>query len=889
VSPSIHRRVVITGLGVVAPNGIGKAAFWRACIAGRSGVRDITLFDASALPTRIAGEIPDFDPEALGLTPEECMHMDRGTQLAIAAANLAIQDANLVSALTEEERASTGVCMGAAMAFVAEGERLWAKLTSHGTRHLQTIIDDIVSDTAFLTNSSAAAIAAHHQLHGPSMVISTGCSAGADAIGQAFWTIQEGGADRMLAGGTDSAISYAGINVFSVMGALSTRNEEPARASRPYDAGRDGFVMAEGAGVLLLEERDLALARGAHIYAELAAFVSNSNAYHMTALPANGVPLQQLLTKALDEAAMTPDQLDYISAHGSSTLANEVAETSAYKATFGERAHRIPISATKSLIGHSQGAAGAIETLVTALAVDQQLLPPTINLDTADAECDLDYVPNVARRSRVHVALTHSSGFGGVNAALILVRRDDGRTGVAPAAEGSLLELAPDGSLRGAARRADEAGRAVEYERPHGFVANGGRSGARYEKRRVVITGLGTVAPNGIGNDAFWDATRQGLSGIKAISRFPTYDLPIGVAGEVSNFSLDDVMDRKLANRTDRMTHFAFAAIQEALSDAGLVLEQEDPQRMGAVIANTQGGMEFIMNQIAAIYTRGPRAMSAYSAIAWLQVANIGHSSIHFGFQGHCKTPVNDAVGGLDALGIAFGAIARGAADVLITGGCEALLHPYFLVVQARKGYCATGDDPCAYRPFDRRAAGFVLAEGAGICILEEYEHARQRGAHVYGEIIGFGQTNDANGLLPPGSDGKYYARAMRVAMRQAGITAEDIAYVSLDGRGVPSSDRGEVAALRATFGSALDLPVSVPRSMIGHSYAAAGALDTITALLALQHGLIPPTINCEELDASYGLNLVRGEARPLSQPVVLLGGRGIGGANTVIAIRKSG
>ena len=425
MSFTTSRRVVITGLGVLAPNGIGKEAFWQACLAGRSGIRQISRFDASTLPTRIAGEIPDFNPEARGLTPEECIHLDRSTQLAIAAANLALQDAHLINALTEEERDRTGVFMGAAMASIEEGESLWVQLTHGGTQPLGAITEDIwFSDSLFLNNASAAAIAAHHQLHGPSTVISTGCSAGADAIGQAFWAIQEGQAERMLAGGTDSSISYTGINVFSIMGALSTRNEDPQRASRPYDAGRDGFVMAEGAGVLLLEERDLALARGAHIYAELISFTSNSNAYHMTALPADGTPLQQLLRQALAEADITPAQLDYINSHGSSTPPNEVAETMAYKAVFGEQAYRIPISATKSMIGHTQGAAGAIEAIVTALVIQEQVLPPTINQELADPQCDLDYVANEARRSAVNIALTHSSGFGGVNTALILKRVD---------------------------------------------------------------------------------------------------------------------------------------------------------------------------------------------------------------------------------------------------------------------------------------------------------------------------------------------------------------------------------------------------------------------------------------------------------------------------------
>lgn len=274
-----------------------------------------------------------------------------------------------------------------------------------------------------MPHAAALSIAAHHHLHGPATVISTGCSAGADAIGQAFWTIQEGRADRMLAGGSDSSISYTGMDVFCVMGALSTHyNEVPERASRPYDNARDGFVMAEGAAVLLLEERELALARGAHIYAELITFTSNSNAYHMTALPPDGSPLQQLITTALHEARITPEDLDYINSHGSSTLPNEGAETAAYKAVFGERAYHIPISATKSMIGHSQGAASAIETVVTALVLEHQVIPPTINQEQRDPACDLDYVPNVARPTTVNVALTHSSGFGGVNSVLILTR-----------------------------------------------------------------------------------------------------------------------------------------------------------------------------------------------------------------------------------------------------------------------------------------------------------------------------------------------------------------------------------------------------------------------------------------------------------------------------------
>lgn len=416
----MQRRVVITGLGVLAANGTGKENFWQACLSGRSGIRRITRFDASNLLTQIAGEIQDFDPYAFGLTAEENANLDRGTQLALTAANFAVEDAGFPNTLSETERETMGVCIGTAMASVDEGENSWLKLTRQGTQTLTAMPASINTTKLVMTYIPSAAIAAHHQLYGPCSTIATGCSAGSDAIGQAYWTIQEGRADRMLAGGTDSAINAISINAFSVMKALSTRNDEPERASRPYDGARDGFVMAEGAGVLLLEERETAIARNAHIYAEIITFASNCNAYHMTALPDDGMPLQQLLRQALEETGIVGEQVGYINAHGSSTLPNEVAETAAYKAVFGAHAYHIPISATKSMIGHSQGAASAIETIVTALALERQVLPPTINQEQVDPRCDLDYVPNVPRNATFDIALTHSSGFGGVNSVLVL-------------------------------------------------------------------------------------------------------------------------------------------------------------------------------------------------------------------------------------------------------------------------------------------------------------------------------------------------------------------------------------------------------------------------------------------------------------------------------------
>jgi len=406
--------------------------------------------------------------------------------------------------------------------------------------------------------------------------------------------------------------------------------------------------------------------------------------------------------------------------------------------------------------------------------------------------------------------------------------------------------------------------------------------------RRVVITGLGVIAPNGIGKEAFWHATSNGISGIKPLQRFSTHDLPVQVAGEASDFQVEQYLERKLVNRTDRVTHMALAAAQEAIQDAQLALEHEQPQRVGTVIANTMGGVDYVIRQMEALHVRGPRAMSAYTAIAWLQVANAGQISVRYGLQGYCKAPVNDLAGGLDAPGVAYRAIQRGAADVIIAGGCEALLNPSMLLLMAQSGCCVLGDDPRAYRPFDRRAAGLILAEGAGVCILEEYEHALHRGAPIYGELVGYAQTNDAHSLLASPTDGSRYARAMCEVMKEANLRAADIGYFSLDGRATHEADAVEADALNRAFGPDIDtLPISIPRSMLGHSFAAAGAIDTITALLALRYGTIPPTINCEQFDPRYRLNPVREAGMPLTQPAVLLGGRSLNGANCVLAIKK--
>lgn len=868
-----RRRVAITGLGILSPNGCGKEAFWEACLQGRSGVRTITRFDTSALTTRIAGEISDFSPASYGLSAFECDFLDLSTQFAVAAANLAMEDAGLASTvLQEDELEKTGVYLGTAMASVERGEAIWQRLAEEASLASPWPLQERELTTFLLSYAPSTAVAAHHCLRGPCLTISTGCSSGADAIGQAFWQIQEGCVDRMLAGGCDSALSAFGLSAFNVMHALSTRNDAPAQASRPYDASRDGFVLSEGAAVLVLEERELALARGAHIYAEIVAFSSNGNAYHMTALPDDGAPLQALLREILREAPTSPALPGYINAHGSSTLLNDVAETVAYKGVFGSEAYHIPISSTKSLIGHTQGAASAIETAVTALALDRQILPPTINLETPDPQCDLDYVANVARPlpsdQPLDLALTHSSGFGGVNTALMLARHTVSAAKAASTGE-QHLEIASPSSAR------------------HPAVLSAYRPSTR---RRVVITGIGLIAPGGIGKEAFWQSVCAGRRAIEPLAYQQEEKQRSWQVGQVKNFRVEEYIERKLARRTDRVTHFTLAAVQEALQDARVHLEQEDPRRIGAVIATTFGGVEYATRQVEQFHTRGPRFVSPYAAIAWLHVANVGQVSVRYGLQGYSKAPASDLSSGLDALGMAYNAIQRNAADILVAGGSEAPLHPHALrVLSASLPLCQNGEE---YRPFDQRASGLQIAEGSGICILEEYEHALRRGATIYGEIVGYAQTcSPRNAATSEPPDITAYTRALQLVLDEAGLTPAEIACAYLDGRALPDWDISEVNALRRVFGPDFEtLMCSVPRTQFGHTLAAAGALDTICALLALQEGLIPPTSGCQEPGHRFylpGLVTRQAQRQPKHASSVLLSARSLGGSHTCLALTR--
>ena len=402
-------RVVITGLGAVTPIGIGKEKFWEALKAGTNGVGRITHFDPTGYTAQIAGEIPDFDP-AQFIDKKELKRMDRYTHFALAAAKLAVEDAQLKD--IDSER--TGVFVGAGIGGMNTLHNQYEKLFSKGPSRISPFFIPMM-----IGNMAAGNIAIAFKLQGPCECIMTACASGTNCIGNAFKAIQYGEVDVMLAGGSEAAISPAGVAGFASMKALCTdHNDDPAHASRPFDKNRNGFIMGEGAGIVVLERLDKALARGAHIYAEVVGYGRNDDAYHITTPAPGGITQATCMKLAIDDAGLKPEEIDYINAHGTSTQFNDRSETEAIKNLFGEHAYKLAVSSTKSMTGHMLGAAGGVEAIATILSIEKDIVPPTINYETPDEGLDLNYVPNEAQARTVNVAISNSFGFGGHNACL---------------------------------------------------------------------------------------------------------------------------------------------------------------------------------------------------------------------------------------------------------------------------------------------------------------------------------------------------------------------------------------------------------------------------------------------------------------------------------------
>jgi len=408
-----NRRVVITGLGAITPIGNEVETFWSNLKNGISGIRRIQTFDTSRYDCQIAGEVRDFDPKPFFKNPKDIRRTDRFTQLAMAAAKMALDDSGIdVEKLKRRDRFGVIVSSGIGGLKTLQDQHN-ILLTKGPSRNSPFTIPMLIS------NMASGLISMEYGLRGPNMCIVTACATSNNAIGESWRIIKFGDADIFLAVGSDASVFAIGLAGFSAMKALSTRNDEPERASRPFDRDRDGFVISEGAGIVVVEELEHAKARGAKIYCELTGYGLSADAYHMTAPPADGDGAVRAMQMALEHAGISPEQVDYINAHATSTDIGDICETRAIKKVFGEYAHKVPISSTKSMTGHLLGGAGGVEMAACALAIRDSVIPPTINLENPDEECDLDYTPNVAREKTVRVALNNSFGFGGHNATLV--------------------------------------------------------------------------------------------------------------------------------------------------------------------------------------------------------------------------------------------------------------------------------------------------------------------------------------------------------------------------------------------------------------------------------------------------------------------------------------
>src|SRR5262245_47515580 len=409
-----QRRVVVTGLGLVSPLGTGVQKNWDALMHGRSGIRKIERFPADGFASRIAGEVPDFKADDF-IEPKEIKKMDLFIQYALGAAVMAVEDSGLK--IEGEFAEAVGVIIGVGLCGLDTIEVTHKALLDGGPRKISPFFIPKV-----ISNLAAGHIAIRYGAKGVNWTPTSACASGSHGIGEAFHLIRRGVQDAVIAGGAESVITPLGVGGFAAMKALSTRNDEPQRASRPFDKERDGFVIGEGAGVLVLEERELALKRGAKIYAEVIGYGANGDAYHMTAPAPEGEGAARCMRLALKDAGIMPNEVDYINAHGTSTEYNDANETLAIKTVFGEQAARLPVSSTKSMTGHLLGAAGAVEGVYSVLASGHRILPPTVNYENPDPACDLDYVPNHARKADINIALSISFGFGGTNASVIFRR-----------------------------------------------------------------------------------------------------------------------------------------------------------------------------------------------------------------------------------------------------------------------------------------------------------------------------------------------------------------------------------------------------------------------------------------------------------------------------------
>lgn len=821
------RRVVVTGMGALTSMGTSVEEMWRALLEGKSGIGYIRQFDSSRFPIHIGGEIDLTKLPPLGQDTAAILPSDRASYFAALAADEAWRSAQAGSSAIDRERA--GVCIGASTFPVIEDRlhRLRDLLRPDGW-NTPGYLEFCRDSPAVLRQSDASTVSRmlsrRFQLQGASLTVQAACTSACHAIGNATRLIRNGEADVMLTGGTDSMLSMMCVTGFTLLGGLSSRWESPERASRPFDRTRDGFVLSEGAAILVLEELEHALRRGAAIYAEIGGFGSSCDAYRFTDVHPEGLGAVMCLRSALGDAGLRPEDIGYINAHGTSTRLNDSTETAAIRQVFGRYADRVPVSSNKSQLGHLLCAAGAIELICTIRALREGVLPATINLDHPDPECDLDYIPWKPRPAEVRYAVSNSFGFGGQNGSLVVAAYD----------------------------------------------ANAGAQfipGPRRDKRMPVVTGVGIVSPLALGARTHFEHLTSGVSGVRRTEAAGLRELPLPFEARVGGFERRDLISHRMLRKIlTRAAAFAVIAAGEAIEDAGvptgstlenaalcvgsLGLDQDFDVFTDALRTSLDGQGNFSSELFV---RRGMHMLDPLFLVRSLPNSGLCGTAIQHGIRGPNINVMTGSASGLHAVRAGAAGIRDGEVELALCGGYDSLLQLEVVIGHlisqrtCRTDLAFSPEQAC--RPFDNARNGYPPGEGAAFLVLEEESRARARGARIYAHITGDGQCT-AN---EPDLD--TCARALEAAARAATTDHRPDALFA-DGLALPFHDAMEARVAQRLGGQ---IPVTAATGAVGHCGVAGGMFSLVHAVLSLETGILPPALNCDVLaEDCAGANIVR-------------------------------
>lgn len=807
-------QIAVTGIGILCPIGNSPDEVFEAIRLGKGAVREIQAFDASQLKIKHAAEIADFDPKDHFATPEE-QKMDRTAQLGIVAARRAVLDAGL----TPEDIASTrlglvvGVCAG------GQGDPPRSMEDPFKLR-----LDDFPETSIHV---QADAIASDLKLHGPHNTISTACASSGSALGVALEWLRTGRCDRVLVGGTDafSVFTYAG---FYALGAMAP---EP---TSPFSEGI-GVTFGEGSGFVILESVDAAMARQAKIYGELMGAGMTGDAHHVTSPHPAGEGLNRAVRTAFENAGITASDVDYYNAHGTGTRDNDTSETQAIRELYASPSDVPPVSSTKSYFGHCLGAAGILEFIVSLLASQKDLIPPTINFVTARQGCDLDYVPNFARKGKNDIFVSTSAAFGGINAAVI----------------GGKLRNSP--SIR------------------------------VVEKEEVWITGTGIVSPIGCGNTEFIESLKNGVSGIRKVDRFPTEGLRTQHAALVQEFNARKLIPTLDVRRVEMLNRYAMVSAGLALQHSGLNPRNADPTRIGMIMGLMYGSISVQESFRDNLNKEGLEKLSAKYFPSMVVSTIGGNVSQAFRLQGINNTVVDGYTAGLTTLTHGYELLRGNASqDALLIVAAEEVGRLMFHVLSDRKWTAETNDQQSSLGMY-ADGSGYILGEGGGALVIERATAAKARGAKPLARVTGYAATFDGAAHQSVDPSGRWLAEAIRLALKDANKSIEDIDWVLGHGRGVSTEDQREVFALKECFGDRCP-PVSCIVGNVGVAGASMGLMSVIAAVHGMNQGTAFPCVSTSA-NASCGIPLVTDSCRQGEYKTVLVIGSTEHGGNTAIVL----